>query len=279
MIKAIIFDLGGVLIRQRPAEEWQALAGHFGLSPDELAGWLFGGGEWRQACVGAISDDEFWRRVGSKLGLETAGQIQGLQQLLFDGERERLDRELLSLASQLRQRCQVAALSNATDCLADVLEKKLGIAHLFDLVVNSAYVGLAKPDPAIYELTLARLGVAPQEAVFVDDKVGNVTSAARLGIRAVHHVTRERTAAQIWALLEEGRLEMLVDVPLPEDYASMLAISQTVANEDWWGAVLMLAQPETTADVVVLCDDPENLLLVARVGGQVVRVMEGTLTF
>jgi ribosomal protein S18 acetylase RimI-like enzyme len=49
----------------------------------------------------------------------------------------------------------------------------------------------------------------------------------------------------------------------------MLAISQAVAREDWWGAVLMLAQAETTTDIVALCDDPENLLLVARVEGHV----------
>jgi hypothetical protein len=47
----------------------------------------------------------------------------------------------------------------------------------FDLYVNSAEVGLAKPDPAIYQLTLDRLGVRPEEAIFIDDHVRNTDAA------------------------------------------------------------------------------------------------------
>jgi ribosomal protein S18 acetylase RimI-like enzyme len=113
------------------------------------------------------------------------------------------------------------------------------------------------------------LGVAAHDAVFVDDKAINVVGAARLGIHAVHHVTCERTVVQIQSLLQERPPGMMLDVPIPSDYAGMLTISRAVASEDWWGAVLMLAQAETTTDIAVLCDDPENLLLVARVGRQV----------
>lgn len=273
MIKAIIFDMGGVFIRNRSAKEWQALESQFGLAPGELGRLLYGGEEWKLSRVGAITDDEYWLRVGVKLGLETPAQKQDFQRMLFDREGERLDTGLVSLARQLRERHQVALLSNASDQLEYFLEKKLGIADLFDVVINSARVGLAKPDPAIYELTLERLGITPQEAVFVDDKAHNVISAAQVGIHAIHHVTFERTAAQIQALLAEHSsgttFDIMIDVPIPEDYAGMLAISQAVVREDWWGAVLMLAQAETTTDIVVLCDDPENLLLVARVDGHV----------
>ena len=269
MIKALIFDMGGVFIRPRPAEERQAIESQLGLPPGELGRRLFGGEAWKLARVGAITDDEFWQRVGPELGLTSPVQIRAFRQAYFASEKERLDTHLVSLARQLRERCQVALLSNASDRLEDFVENKLGIADLFDQVVNSARVGLAKPDPAIYELTLERLGIAPQEAIFVDDRARNVISASQLGIRVIHHMTFERTAAQIEALLEKAPTKAMIDVPIPEDYAAMLSISRAVAKEDWWSGVEMLAQPETTADIAVLCDDPENIVLVARMSDQV----------
>ncbi len=270
MIKAIIFDMGGVFLRQRFAEERRALDAQLGLPPGELGHRLYGGEEWTLARVGDITEDEFWQRVGSKLGLASPTQIRAFQQEYLARDKARLETRLVELARQLREHYQIALLSNATDRLEHFLEEELGIADLFDLVVNSARVGLAKPDPAIYELTLGQLSVAPQEAIFVDDQVRNVTTAACLGIHAIHHVTYERTAAQIRTLSDGRSLDIRVDVPIPEDYADMLTISRAIATEDWWGAVLMLAQPETTTDVAVMCDDAENLLLVARVGRRVV---------
>ncbi len=269
MIKVIILDMGGVFIRQRSTKERRRLDTQLGLPPGELGHRLYGGEEWRLARVGAISEDEFWQRVGPKIGLMSAEEIHAFQKSYLAQDKARLETRLVELMRQLREHYRIALLSNATNRLEHLLENELGIADLFDLVINSAHVGLAKPDPAIYELTWQQLDVAPHETLFVDDQTQNLISAARLGIHAIHHVSYERTAAQIQALLDAHALNVLVDVPIPEDYAGMLAISQAIAGEDWWGAVLMLAQPETTADIAVLCDDPENLVRVARINGQV----------
>jgi putative hydrolase of the HAD superfamily len=61
----------------------------------------------------------------------------------------------------------------------------LPVDELFELVVDSAFVGLRKPDPAIYRLTCDRLGVAPERCLFVDDVEVNCTAAAELGMAAV----------------------------------------------------------------------------------------------
>ncbi len=58
----------------------------------------------------------------------------------------------------------------------------------FDVVIVSCEVGLAKPDPRIYELCLARLGVSAVQALFVDDREDNVEAAARLGLRTLQLV-------------------------------------------------------------------------------------------
>jgi putative hydrolase of the HAD superfamily len=269
MIKALIFDLGGVFLRPRSAEERQAIESQLDLPPGELGHRLFGGEAWKLARTGAITDDEYWQRVGPELGLTSPAQIRAFRQAYFASEKERLDTHLVSLARQLRERCQVALLSNASDRLEDILENKLGIADLFDQVINSARLGLAKPDPAIYELTLEHLGIAPYEAIFVDDRARNVIGASRLGIHVIHHVTFERTAAQIKALLEKAPTKAMIDTPVPEDYAAMLGISRAIVKEDWWSRVEMLAQPETTTDIAMLCDDTENIVLVARMSDQV----------
>jgi putative hydrolase of the HAD superfamily len=61
-----------------------------------------------------------------------------------------------------------------------------GLEGLFDVVVLSAAVGLAKPDPAIYRLALQRLGTAPETTIFVDDHEPNVVAASEQGMQGVH---------------------------------------------------------------------------------------------
>ncbi|HIP97615.1 MAG TPA: HAD family phosphatase, partial [Anaerolineae bacterium] len=168
-IKAIIFDFGGVLIGPRSEEEHRYWAERLGLRPGQVGDILYGGEEWALVKVGAISEDEFWQRVGPKLGLHTAEEIDRFRQEYFAGDTERLDRQLVDLAQELRGKYKLAVLSNASGVVEDLLRERFGIRDLFDVVIDSACVGLAKPDRAIYELALERVGVAPDEAVFIDD--------------------------------------------------------------------------------------------------------------
>jgi epoxide hydrolase-like predicted phosphatase len=70
---------------------------------------------------------------------------------------------------------------------------------MFDETVFSAEVGMAKPDARIYQLILNRLGVEPQEAVFVDDFIENVEGARHLGLHAIHF----KNSPQALAALQE----------------------------------------------------------------------------
>ena len=74
---------------------------------------------------------------------------------------------------------------------------------MFDVVVCSGDVGLVKPDPAIFQLTLDRLGVAPDEAIFIDDSPGHVAAARALGLQGIHFTTAEALASDLGGLLEE----------------------------------------------------------------------------
>ncbi len=79
------------------------------------------------------------------------------------------------------------------------------VDELFELVVDSAFVGLRKPDPAIYRLTCERLGVAPQSCLFVDDFEVNCAAATALGMAAVRFVSNEQAIAEMRAALGEAQ--------------------------------------------------------------------------
>jgi putative hydrolase of the HAD superfamily len=91
----------------------------------------------------------------------------------------------LQLARDLRGSYKLAILSNADLSLRGRLEGDIGIHHLFDDVVCSAEVGMAKPDAGIYSLAADRLGLAPGDCVFVDDLDTNVEAARQVGMQGV----------------------------------------------------------------------------------------------
>jgi putative hydrolase of the HAD superfamily len=166
--------------------------------------------DWRLAELGAITDEEFWRRTGPRLGFHTPETIRDFVQELFRDAKT--DQQMVGLVRQLRGRYRTGLLSNASDVLPQVLRERYGLDGLFDVEVFSSLVGLAKPDPAIFRLALGRLDTAPEATVFVDDYEPNVAAAAALGIRAIHFVGYE---ALIPALQEQGVL-------LPPDTTSNL---------------------------------------------------------
>ncbi|MER5752154.1 HAD-IA family hydrolase [Streptomyces sp. NPDC002088] len=95
------------------------------------------------------------------------------------------DETVVSLLRRARTRVPLVLVTNATLGLEADLDS-LGLTDLADHVVSSARVGLAKPDPRIYELAAARAGVRLDRCLFVDDTEENVEAAAALGMRTVH---------------------------------------------------------------------------------------------
>ncbi len=93
----------------------------------------------------------------------------------------------LALACALRGRYKVSVLSNADRSLRGRLEREPEVFCLFDDVVVSAEVGMAKPEPEVFRLAARRLGIGPAECVFVDDWDVNVNAAREVGMTAVLH--------------------------------------------------------------------------------------------
>lgn len=198
-IKALIFDMGGVLLRTESLEPRQRLAAKLGLSLEQLYKLVFESEEDRLLQLGVISPEVRWQHIGQQLGLSEE-EIAAFRREMFAGDV--LDMELVNYIRSKRGRYKTALLSNAPARLETALHNDWHIADCFDVIVISALVGMMKPDPAIYRLTLNQLQVAPQEAVFIDDVRENIEAAAALGIHAIQFTTREDTLKELEALLQ-----------------------------------------------------------------------------
>jgi putative hydrolase of the HAD superfamily len=95
--------------------------------------------------------------------------------------------DVLELVRRLRERYGVGLLSNATDRLGSELRDYHKIDGLFRVIINSSQVGVAKPDPRIYQLAAERMGVPPEGCVHIDDLEHNVEGARQAGFYGIHH--------------------------------------------------------------------------------------------
>ena len=183
MIQAVIFDVGGVLVRTEDRAPRLALEQRLGLQPGEAEQIVFNSEMGTRAQMGSITSAQLWTWVQESLDLD-AGGLREFREEFYAGDR--LDVTLVDYIRRLRPAYQTAIISNAADNLVSVLADDYEIAGYFDLIVGSAYEKVMKPAPAIYERTLVRLGRAPSETVFVDDFAHNVEGARALGMHAVH---------------------------------------------------------------------------------------------
>jgi HAD superfamily hydrolase (TIGR01509 family) len=222
-VQALIFDYGGVLMRTADPAPRQELEQRFGLPPGGASRLVFGSPRWDEAQLGRIDSVEFWADVGQRLELD-AGKLEEFRRAFWAGDR--LDGDLVALIRYLRDAgYRTALLSNNPAGLRQRVQQ-LGIADAFGVVVISGCEGLMKPDPAIFERTLARVGVSAERAVFVDDSQVHVAAAWQVGLQA----TRFRGLAPLRKWLRG------LGVPLPEPVLAPLPDVRAVIFD--WGGVI-----------------------------------------
>jgi putative hydrolase of the HAD superfamily len=111
---------------------------------------------------------------------------------------------MIELMRSLRDRgFRMALLTNNVREWEPLWRSMMPVDEVFELVVDSAYVGMRKPEPEIYELAVERLGdgIAPPDCLFIDDVEVNVDAARALGMRAVHFQTNEQAIPEIESAL------------------------------------------------------------------------------
>lgn len=205
-VRAVLFDYGGVL-RRDDAQEFDAFAAGYDLPPGWLRTAFYGVPEHALLHVGAARLSDYRRAVVRVLshwiGPDRAEEC-------FDGwvstlaAASPLEPEMADLVSRLAGTVRLGILSNAGRGALEAL-RGAGVARRFDDVVCSGDVGLSKPDPAVFRLAAARLGVDPAACAFVDDLVENVEGARATGM-AAHLYRRSRHADLLAFLADVGAL-------------------------------------------------------------------------
>jgi epoxide hydrolase-like predicted phosphatase len=196
MIKTVIFDVGGVLVRTEDPTPRRRLEEQLGLQPGEAEYLVYNSEMGQQAQRGEIASAELWGWLQTRLGGDDAA-MAAFRQQFWGGDR--LNAPLLALVRRLRPRYQTVIISNAMDDLLHTLTVTYPIADAFDLIVGSATEKVMKPAPEIFLRTLARLERTPAEAIFIDDMLYNVEGARAVGMAAIHYTPALNVAAALAA--------------------------------------------------------------------------------
>lgn len=182
--RAVVFDFGGVLwdMRWDVARELDRL---HDLPRSSVFETLYRSPAWAEVECGA-GDPLAWVDGAHRELERRAGRALPRLHEEWRKAQALIDRNV-ALVRALRPPYRCSILSNADVSLRGRLEGELALHHLFDDIVVSAEVGMAKPVPEIFRLAAERLGLPPAACVFVDDWDKNVEAAREVGMEAVLH--------------------------------------------------------------------------------------------
>ncbi len=181
--KAILWDLGGVLLRTEDWEPRHCLDRMLDLPNGKIYELVFESEMSRNATVGEATNDELWMRVGEQLEL-SSDKLTLVRDEFWSGDQ--IDMELIRFIRARKTETKMGLLSNGWPSTRRFLDERWHIADIFDDVVISAEVGVAKPDRRIYQLALDQMGVEAEQTIFIDDFIENIEGARELGIHGIH---------------------------------------------------------------------------------------------
>jgi putative hydrolase of the HAD superfamily len=202
MIRAVVLDIGSVLeviddtVFPAPFEHRHGLpAGAVHEGAATIPG---------DAGIGEVSEAQVRAHWRQHLGL-TEAQADELMADYWRWYVGTLDHELFDWFAGQRPARKTGILSNSGPGAREA-ERCWRFEEITDDIVYSHEVGLRKPDPRIYGLAAERLGVRPDETVFLDDVPGNVEAAREAGWHAVLHQTTPESIREVERIIEERSL-------------------------------------------------------------------------
>ena len=209
-IRAVISDFGGVLTNKL-MDAFAAFQDETGISMDQLGRGMQRvserDGEYPLFRLerGELTEQEFLDDLAWGLEPELGHRptLHRFREIWFEALEP--NEPMLALMRELSERgYRMAILTNNVREWEELWRSKLPVDEIFELVVDSAWVGMRKPEPAIYHLTIERLDetLRAAQCLFVDDNEGNVTAARELGLAAVQFMTNDQAIPEIRAALQ-----------------------------------------------------------------------------
>jgi epoxide hydrolase-like predicted phosphatase len=206
-IKAVVFDIGGVLEHVEDdawPEVWMSRwERRVHLPVGHVVAMLAQDEPTDDMVTGKMSEAQMRERYARLLGVDD-DQAQQMMAEMWDAYCGELDPQVRDFAAGLRPAYATAILSNSADGARREEQRRFGFEELVDVIVYSHEVGLAKPDPAIFNLTGKLLGVEPHEIVFLDDQGGHIEAARACGWHAVLHRDTTRSIQEISEIIRDA---------------------------------------------------------------------------
>jgi len=183
-LRAVVFDYGMVLTDKQGEEAHAALVRITGLPLEQFESFYWA--DRHAYDEGKLTGLQFWQKLidnaGLKLPPETVRELNQLDARMWTTQNP----AMLAWQLELKQRGFLTAiLSNMGDNVLENMMREFDWLPRFDVLVWSFQLRMAKPDPAIYRYVLDKLGVLPEEALFIDDKLVNIQAAQALGMQAI----------------------------------------------------------------------------------------------
>lgn len=211
-VRTVISDFGGVLTTPL-VSSFAAVQDTTGIPMEEL-GKAMGRIEKREGRhplyeleTGRISEPDFLAKLAAELeqALGHRPEMHTFAEIYFEALHP--NEPMIELMRELkRSGYRMAMLTNNVREWEPRWRSMLPVDEIFELVVDSAFVGMRKPNAEIYELTLERLGgPAPQSCLFIDDIEANVDAARALGLSAVHYRHNDQAIPEIRSALNSGK--------------------------------------------------------------------------
>jgi glucose-1-phosphatase len=199
-IKAIIFDMGGVILRTNDESPRRELAEYLGISLEQLKDEVFSSDMAIKSEEGLIDKYDLWKFILKSHGHQDLDKAQEYDEKFWSGDR--LDQELLEYIKVLKKQFALGMISNAFKGAREWIESHYHFTQLFDYSVFSYEIKIRKPDPRIYQLVCRKLKVNPQQAIFVDDILENVEGARKAGLIGIQYFGPNQLKHEIKQILE-----------------------------------------------------------------------------
>jgi epoxide hydrolase-like predicted phosphatase len=204
-VKAVISDFGGVLTTPLLGS-FMALQDEIGIEPGTLGRAMQRIAEREgehplfELERGRVSEADFLETLSRELEAEVGHRppLHRFSEIYFDALE--VNEPMIGVMREAKERgFRMALLTNNIREWEPLWRGMLPVDEIFELIVDSAFVGMRKPEPGIYELTVERLGdgIAPADCLFVDDVEVNVDAARELGMRTVHFQSNDQAIPEI----------------------------------------------------------------------------------
>ena len=193
MIRAVVFDFGGVIVNFTPSDLEKFISGFFHLPIEIVKKSLFpSGGE---LIEGKITEDSFWRNYASSVGRRLP---QNWEKIFtsFLLEKTIVNRAVMDIVKNLQKKKLLTPLLSNISPVQLKIFKDVGYFNLFNPLIFSCEVGFKKPDRHIFEFLLKTIHLKPHECLLIDDDENNVDAASHLGMHFIRfqsesHLSRE----------------------------------------------------------------------------------------